>query len=100
MKRSAIILMLLSFVAPLAVSAATPENTDSREYEFQILEVGRTYGSQYRILEHPKIDLCFCGCALTTLNTGQRLWINQGDEAVSDDGGISVHRGASVRGGW
>jgi hypothetical protein len=100
MKRSAIILTLLSLVAPLAVSAASLENTDSREYEFQILEVGRTYGSQYRILEHSKVDLCFYGCELTMLNTGQRLWINQRDEAVIDDGVIKVRRGASVRGGW
>jgi hypothetical protein len=44
--------------------------------------------------------MCFYGCELTMLNTGQRLWINQRDEAVIDDGVIKVHRGASVRGGW
>lgn len=100
MKRSAIILTLLSLAAPLAAVGATLENTDSREYEFLIVEVGRSYGSQYRILEHSKVDMCFYGCELTILNTGQRLWINQRDEAVIDDGVIRVHRGAGVRGGW
>jgi hypothetical protein len=100
MKRSALILTLLCLAAPLAAVGATLENTDSREYEFLIVEVGRSYGSQYRILEHSKVDMCFYGCELTMLDSGQRLWINQRDEAVIDDGVIKMRRGASVRGGW
>ena len=70
MKQSVIFLMILTLAAPLAVFAATLENTDSQEYEFQIQESGRPYGSQYRILEHSKVDICFYGCELTLLSTG------------------------------
>ena len=100
MKRPAIILTLLPLAAPLAAVGATLENTDSRECEFLIVEVGRSCGSQCRILEHSKVDMCFYGCQLAMLGSGQRLWINQRNEAVIDDGVVGVHRGAGVRGGW
>jgi hypothetical protein len=61
MKQLVFFLMILTLVGPLAVFAATLENTDSQEYEFQIQESGRFYGSQYRMLEHSKVDLFFMG---------------------------------------
>ena len=45
MKQLVFFLMILTLVGPLAVFAATLENTDSQEYEFQIQESGRLYGS-------------------------------------------------------
>jgi hypothetical protein len=100
MKQLVISLMVLIFAGPLAVFAATMENTDSQEYEFQIQEAGRPYSSQYRMLEHSKVDLCFYGCQITLLNTGQTVWVNQGDSIVISNRGMSVYRGAKVGSGW
>jgi len=47
MNHSAIFLMILTLSTPLAVFAATLENTDSQEYEMQIKEKGRTYSRYY-----------------------------------------------------
>jgi len=100
MKQLVIFLMVLNFAGPLAVFAATMENTDSQEYEFQIQETGRPYGSQYRMLEHSKVDLCFYGCQITLLSTGQTVWVNQGDSVVISNHGMNVHRGTKVGSGW
>jgi hypothetical protein len=45
MKRVVFFLVTLTLLGPLYVFAATMENTDSQEYEFQIQESGRPYGS-------------------------------------------------------
>jgi hypothetical protein len=47
MKQSVIFLIALTLAGPLAVFAATLENTDSQEYELQIKEEGRPYGRYY-----------------------------------------------------
>ena len=100
MKQSVIFLMMLTLVGPLAVFAATLENTDSQEYEFQILESGRSYASQYRMLEHSKVDLCFYGCEMTLLGTGQKVWVNQSDSAVISNRIMRVQKGVKVGSGW
>ena len=100
MKQLVFFLMILALVGPLAVFAATMENTDSQEYEFQIQESGRAYGSQYRMLEHSKVDLCFYGCQMTLLSTGQTLWVNQRDAVVISNRVMNVHRGVKVGSGW
>jgi hypothetical protein len=100
MKQSVIFLMILTLAGPLAVFAATLENTDSQEYEFQIQEPGRASGSQYRILEHSKVDLCFYGCEMTLLASGQKVWANQRDSVVISNRAMRVERGVNVRGGW
>lgn len=92
--------MILTLAGPLSVVAATLENTDSQEYEFQIQEPGRAHGSQYRILEHCKADLCFYGCEMTMLGTGQKVWVNQRDAVVISNRAMRVERGANLRGGW
>ena len=68
MKQSVIFLMILTLSGQLAVFAATLQNTDSQEYELQIKEEGRPYGSyygpygdEYRILEHCKTDIVIMG---------------------------------------
>jgi hypothetical protein len=100
MKQSVIFLMILTLGGPLAVFAATIENTDSQEYEFQIQESGRSYGSQYRMLEHSKVDLCFYGCEMTLLASGQRMWVNQSDSVVISNRVMRVQRGVKVGSGW
>lgn len=82
MNRSVIFMMILVLAGPLAVFAATLQNTDSQEYELQIQEPGRPYGSQYRVLEHSKVDLCFYGCQMTILRTGQTVSVNPNDSVV------------------
>jgi hypothetical protein len=100
MKQVVFFLMILNLVDPLPLFAATMENTDSQEYEFQIQESGRAYGSQYRMLEHSKVDLCFYGCQMTLLSTGQTVWVNQRDSVVISNRVMKVERGVNVRGGW
>lgn len=100
MKQTVVFLVVLTLAGPLAVLAASLENTDSQEYEFQIQEPGRSYGSQYRILEHCKVDLCFYGCEMTMLGTGQKAWVNQRDSVVISNRAMKVERGVNVRAGW
>jgi hypothetical protein len=82
MNRSVIFLMIVVLAPPLAVSAATLQNTDSQEYELQVQESGRPYGSQYRILEHSRVDICFYGCQIIFLRTGQTVSVNPTDSVV------------------
>jgi hypothetical protein len=106
MKQSVIFLMILTFVGPLSVFAATLQNTDSQEYELQIKEEGRPYGSYYgpygdefRVLEHCKTDICHYGCEMTLLNTGQKVWVNPRDEVVISYSVMKVNRAANDRRG-
>ena len=99
MKQLVFFLMILTLVGPLAVFAATLENTDSQEYEFQIQESGRLYGSQYRMLEHSKVDLCFYGCQITLLSTGQRAVVNPNDAVVISNRAMKVNRAVNDRRG-
>jgi hypothetical protein len=82
MKQSVIFLVILTLVGPLSAFAATLQNTDSQEYELLIKEEGRSYGSQYRMLEHAKVDICFYGCTMTLLNTGQTVSVNPDDSVL------------------
>jgi len=82
MNQAVIFLMIMAIAGPLTGFAATLENTDSQEYEMQIQESGRLYGGQYRILEHSKVDICFYGCQMTLLRTGQTVSVNPDDSVV------------------
>jgi hypothetical protein len=100
MKQTVIFLMILTLGGPLAVFAATLQNTDSQEYELQIQESGRPYGSQYRMIEHAKVDICFNGCEMTLLSTGQTVRINPNDAVVISNRIMNVHRAVNERGAW
>ena len=93
MNQSVIFLVILALAGPLAVFAATVQNTDSQEYELQIQESGRPYGSQYRILENSKVDLCFYGCVMTLLRTGQTVSVNPDDSVVISNRTMSLTPG-------
>ncbi|MBI5578893.1 MAG: hypothetical protein HY895_07050 [Deltaproteobacteria bacterium] len=93
MKQSIIILMILTLAGPLAISAATLQNTDSQAYELQIKESGRPYGSQYRVIENAKVEICFNGCEMTLLSTGQTVRVNPKDSVVIDNGVMNVTSG-------
>jgi len=100
MNQLVIFLMILAITGPLAVSAATLQNTDSQEYELQLQETGRPYGSQYRILGHSKVDICFYGCRMTLLSTGQTVTVSPNDSVVINYRVMNVNRSANERGGW
>jgi hypothetical protein len=73
--------------------AATLQNTDSQAYELQIQESGRPYGSQYRIIENAKVEICFSGCVMTLVATGQTVRVNPKDTVVIDNGVMNVTAG-------
>lgn len=100
MKQSVIFLIILTLAGPLAVFAGTLHNTDSQEYELQIQESGRPYPGQYRIGGQAKVEICFYGCAMTFLSTGQTVRVNSNDAVVISYGVMRVHPAVNERGGW
>ena len=74
----------------------------------QIQEFGRhfksqyfgSYVDQYRVIEHTKIQICFYGCVMTLLSTGQTVRVNPNDSVVIDDGVMNVYPSVGERGGW
>jgi hypothetical protein len=94
MKKSLFFLLMLALLMPcVACLAATLQNTDSQSYELQILEAGRPYSSQYRIIENAQVDICFNGCEMTLLSTGQTMRVNPKDSIVIDNGVMNVTPG-------
>jgi hypothetical protein len=93
MKRSPFFLLIPVFLFPVSVLAATLQNTDSQSYELQIQERGRPYGDRYRIIENAQVEICFYGCRMTLLSTGQTVTVNPKDTVVIDSGVMSVTSG-------
>jgi hypothetical protein len=93
MKPSIIFLMILSFTGPLAAFAATLQNRDSQPYDLQIQESGRPYSSQYQVIQNAQVDICFNGCEMTLLSTGQTVSVNPKDSVVIDNGVMNVTSG-------
>jgi hypothetical protein len=93
MKPSIIFLMILTLAGPLTAFAATLQNTDSQAYELQIQESGRPYSSQYQVIQNAQVDICFNGCAMTLLSTGQTVRVNPNDAVVIDNGVMNVTSG-------
>jgi hypothetical protein len=106
MKQSIIFLIAMTLAGPLAVFAATLENTDSQEYELLIKQEGRpygryneTYGDEYRILEHCKTDICHYGCEMILVSTGQKVVVRPRDEVVISYRVMKVNRAVNDRRG-
>lgn len=93
MKKSFSFHLMLVILISASVPAATLQNTDSQSYEMQILETGRPYSSNYRIIENAKVELCFNGCRITLLSTGQTVTVNPKDSVVIDSGVMNVTSG-------
>jgi hypothetical protein len=93
MKKSILFLPMIGLLTSVTVWAATLENTDSQAYELQIQESGQTYSSQYTIIENAKVEICFYGCQMTLLGTGQTLRVNPKDAVVIDNGVMSIASG-------
>jgi hypothetical protein len=94
MKKSLFFLLMLALLIPCGAGlAATLQNTDSQAYELQIQESGRPYGSQYRVIENAQVEICFNGCEMTLLTTGQTVRVNPKDSVVIDSGVMNVTSG-------
>jgi hypothetical protein len=93
MKKILFLIWIAGLLAPGAAFTATLQNTDSQAYELQIQESGRPYGSQYRIIENAKVDICFSGCVMTLVATGQTVRVGPNDAVVIDNGVMSVTAG-------
>jgi hypothetical protein len=94
MKKSLFLLLMLALLIPgVAGLAATLRNTDSQAYELQIQESGRPYGSQYQVIANAQVDICFLGCEMTLLSTGQTVRVNPNDTVVIDNGVMNVTSG-------
>lgn len=93
MKPSIILLMILTLTGPLDAFSATLQNTDSQPYDLQIQESGRPFSSQYQVIQNAQVDICFNGCELTLLSTGQTVRVNPKDAVVIDNGVMNVTSG-------
>jgi len=93
MKKFFFFLPVVVLIVPVTVWAATLQNTDSQSYELRILELGRPYSSDYRIVENGQVEICFNGCQMTLVRTGQTVDVNPKDSVVIDSGVMSVTPG-------
>jgi hypothetical protein len=94
MKKSLFFLLMLALLIPgVAGLAAILQNTDSQSYELQIQESGRPYDSHYRIIDHAKVEICFYGCRIVLLSTGQTVTVNPMDSVLINYGVMYVTPG-------
>ena len=93
MKKYMLFLPMLALLTSVTVWAATLQNTDSQAYDLQIQESGRPYSSQYQVIENAQVDICFNGCEMTLLSTGQTVRVNPNDSVVIDNGVMNVTSG-------
>jgi len=93
MKKYMLFLPMLALLTSVTVWAATLQNTDSQAYDLQIQESGRSYSSQYQVIENAQVDICFNGCEMTLLSTGQTVRVNPNDAVVIDNGVMNVTSG-------
>ena len=93
MKKILILVWIAAFLAPGAALTATLQNTDSQSYNLEIMETGRPYPSQYTIIENAQVEICFSGCVMTLVATGQTVRVGPKDAIVIDNGVMSVTAG-------
>jgi hypothetical protein len=94
MKKSHFFLpMLALLISCVTAFAATLQNTDPQAYELQIQESGQPYSRHYRIIENAQVEICFNGCEMTLMNTGQTVRVNPKDSVVIDSGAMNVTSG-------
>lgn len=93
MKKALLLTWIAAMLAHDLAPAATLQNTDSQSYDLQIVEIGRSFGSQYRIIENAQVEICFSGCMMTLVASGQTVRVNPNDTVVIDSGVMSVTAG-------
>jgi hypothetical protein len=70
--------------------AASLQNTDSQAYDLMISEPNRPFAASYQVLENSQVDICYLGCTMTLLATGQTVEIGPQDTVVIDSGAMTV----------
>jgi hypothetical protein len=93
MKTSLFLMWIAATLAQGPALAATLQNTDLQSYDLQIVEAGRAYGRRYRIIENAQVEICFSGCVMTMVATGQTVQVNPNDTVMIDSGVLSVNAG-------
>ncbi len=93
MKKLLAWLLAPALLLPAAGFAAVLQNTDSQSYDLQITETGRPYANRYTIVENAQVDICFSGCEMTLVSTGQTVRVGPNDTVVIDSGVMSVTAG-------
>jgi hypothetical protein len=93
MKKCFFLMWLAAILGYGVAPAATLQNTDSQSYDLQIVEIGRSFGSRYTIIENAQVEICFSGCVMTMVSTGQTVRVNPNDTVVIDSGVMSVTTG-------
>jgi hypothetical protein len=90
MKKVLLLTWIATMLAHGLAPAATLQNADLQSYDLQIVEIGRSFGSRYTIIENAQVEICFSGCVMTMVSTGQTVRVNPNDAVVIDDGVIKV----------
>jgi hypothetical protein len=93
MKKCFFLMWLVAILGHGVAPAATLQNTDSQSYDLQIVEIGRSFGSRYTIIENAQVEICFSGCVMTMVSTGQTIQVNPKDTVTIDSGVLSVSAG-------
>ena len=83
-------LLLLAAAVTPGLQAASLQNTDSQAYTLMITEPNRPYSTSYQVVENSQVEICFLGCTMTLLATGQTVEVGPQDTVVIDDGAMTV----------
>jgi hypothetical protein len=92
MKKNLFWIWIAVFLVPGAALAATLQNTDQQSYQLAIRPFDGP-SSYYTIIENAQVEICFNGCEMTLLSTGQTVRVNSKDAVVIDSGVMSVTSG-------
>jgi hypothetical protein len=57
------------------------------------VEAGGSFGSRYTIIENAQVEICFSGCVMTMVSTGQTVQVAPKDTVMIDSGVLSVTAG-------
>ncbi len=85
-----ILAMAMILALPCTAWAASLRNTDSQAYNLMITEPNRPYSTSYQVVENSQVEICFLGCTMTLLATGQTVEVGPQDTVVIDDGAMTV----------
>jgi len=92
MRKTLVMMWIAALLTPSAALAATLQNTDSQSYQ---LEISPFDGppSYYPIIQNAQVEICFHGCKMTLVSTGQTVTVNPNDAVVIDSGVMRVTAG-------
>ena len=92
MKKNLLLIWIAVLLVHSTALAANFQNTDQQSYQLAIKPFDGP-PSYYTIIENAQVEICFQGCEMTLLNTGQTVTVNPNDTVVIDSGVMSVTAG-------